>query len=246
MKLAAVLLMAGAVFGANTLYRQSAAALLASHELGPQVNYVVLDVGSGQVAAAQWPSPDMPVSVGSLVKPFLAAAHEGPYPRVQCDRSQCWKNHGSVGLTEALAYSCNSYFLQLLHDVTPDELNPGLQSMGLPAIPSNASARTMIGLDGQWRVTPETLLRAFGRLGAPVREGLELAARSGTMKAARQPEVWGKTGTAACTHHPREQGDGFALLWSAEWAVLVRMHNTTGANAAPIAGEILRLLRGMP
>lgn len=240
MRLAAALLAVGCAFGADPLFRQSVSAALDSQTfLG---DYVLLDVGTGRTIA-KW-SGQQVVPVGSLLKPFVAVARKGPYPTLECDGKQCWKRHGKVGITEAIGYSCNSYFLQLLKDSTADELNPAMQAMGLPAFGPIASPNTFIGLDGEWRVAPEALLKAFAHLDG-VKTGLELSARSGTMKAAGIPGLLGKTGTAPCTHVKREQGDGFALLWSPDWAVLVRVHNTTGANAAATAGKILRLVRGM-
>lgn len=241
MRLVAALMAAGCAYGAAALYRQSAAAALASHSIPAE--YVLVDVREGKVAAAKWSSLETPVPIGSLLKPFVVAARKGPYPMLRCDGSQCWKRHGRIGLTEALAYSCNSYFLRLLQDTSSDDLNPGMQRLGLPPFPPDAAARTFIGLDGKYQVRPETLISAFAGVAEELKEGLELAVRSGTASGAAVSGVLGKTGTSQCRHEKRGQGDGFALLWSPDWAVLVRVHNTTGANAAITAGEILRVVR---
>jgi cell division protein FtsI/penicillin-binding protein 2 len=230
MKLAVLLL-------AELLVRQSVAARISSRTFPAE--YVFYDARRNAVVLEQFSEP---VPVGSLMKPFLAVARKGPYPVLECDRSQCWRSHGRIGMKEAIAHSCNSYFLQWLHDTSADDLNPGLQAMGLPAFASNATARTFIGLEGDYRVAPEALLRAFAYL-TPVHDALKLAVEQGTLKLANIDAI-GKTGTAACTHARKEQGDGFALLWSPEWAVLVRQHNTNGSTAAITAGEILRTARG--
>jgi hypothetical protein len=72
-------------------------------------------------AMAAGPCATSPVSPGSLVKPFLAIAygeqHGGRFPTVRClgTGSRCWlpRGHGNLGLEEAIAQSCNAYFLEL-------------------------------------------------------------------------------------------------------------------------------------
>jgi cell division protein FtsI/penicillin-binding protein 2 len=71
------------------------------------------------------------------------------------------------------------------------------------------------------------------------------AAQSGTAKAIGGGAL-AKTGTAECSHLPREAGDGLAIvLFPAEsprYTVLVRKNGTTGANAAVVAGQIRKLV----
>jgi hypothetical protein len=55
-----------------------------------------------------------------------------------------------------------------------------------------------------------------------------------------------KTGTAACTHHPRAAADGFSVvLYPAEQPrilLLLRMHGATGAQSCAQAANMLDLL----
>src|SRR5215468_7516695 len=70
-----------------------------------QVNYLIIDVHTRQTLAERWPDADIPVPVGSLVKPFLALAYGRTFPELECDGKR-------MKFGEALAKSCNGYFLQ--------------------------------------------------------------------------------------------------------------------------------------
>ena len=84
--------------------------------------------------------------------------------------------------------------------------------------------------------TPQSLLAAALRAALP----------PGTAHLLGVPAL-AKTGTAPCSHAARAPGDGFVFAaWPPEqprYLVLVRVHNTTCANAARTAGEVLRALR---
>ena len=53
-----------------------------------------------------------------------------------------------------------------------------------------------------------------------------------------------KTGTASCTHAKRASGDGFTVVMAPsddpQVLLLVRVHGVPGAQAAKIAGQMLR------
>ncbi len=162
-------------------------------------------------------APRGPLSVGSLQKPFLvrawASAHPGrEAPRQVCRGGDaCWyrPGHGELGLVEALAQSCNSYFRELAAAVPGPELASALRDAGfrLDATPSPSEA---IGLDPSQRVTiePGRLLAAYAtllrepwspgeQLRGQVLAGLRAAASRGTASALRDRNVWAKTGTSA-------------------------------------------------
>ena len=226
------------------------------------LNYIVIDVRTREVVASRWPDADAPIPVGSLVKPFTALAYAGKFPEFECKGSAngCWraKGHGVLDFTEALAESCNAYFLQLAARVDPDTLGVVAATFGIPQ-PSARTAQARIGLGDAWRISPLALTRAYAELamraGDPradlILAGLERAAREGTARqmgrGAKGMRVLAKTGTAPCTAERRDAGDGFALaLFPAEapkTALLVRVHNAPGAEAAKPAARILRVLR---
>jgi cell division protein FtsI/penicillin-binding protein 2 len=150
------------------------------------LEYLLLDVRSGEVVAQRWPQMDRPIPVGSLMKPFLALAYgetlaQGSFPTMRCRGKVdgCWRaeGHGSLGLEPALAQSCNAYFLSLAGKVAgTGALERVSGAFGLPAPPAmvrsgapNADpagtwAREAIGLTPEWRVAPLALARAYARL----------------------------------------------------------------------------------
>jgi cell division protein FtsI/penicillin-binding protein 2 len=80
--------------------------------------------------------------------------------------------------------------------------------------------------------------------------GMETAASRGTAASVDatlgQDAALAKTGTAPCTHRPRAQADGFAMIFvpAAEprYLLLVRMHGATGARTAAEAARMLQAL----
>jgi len=205
----------------------------------PGVSYLVLDTRSGQVIASRWPDPQRPIPVGSLVKPFTAFAygetHAFEYPEY------------GLNLEQAIAQSWNPYFHQLAQGVDPDALNAVCRRLGLP-VPSKLQGLT--GMGDSWKMSPLDLTRAFGRLAGDARAhailaGMRQAAQVGTAKGVGGNAL-AKTGTAECSHVPRQAGDGLTIaLFPAEaprYTVLVRKEGTTGANAAVVAGRIRTLV----
>jgi cell division protein FtsI/penicillin-binding protein 2 len=208
--------------------------------LAASMSYVRIDLGSDRVEQKGWVAHEA-VPVGSLNKPFVALAyaqeHGFVYPRHRCTAGECWlpRGHGLVGIEQALAQSCNVYFRALRLATSAESL---------------AATGLRLGLGDVDRSAPEELLRAYVELhrrGAepgvgPILAGLHAAARGGTAKLLGV-DALAKTGTAPCTHTPRGDGDGFAVvLYPAvrpRTALLVRLHDRPGSHAAQRARALL-------
>lgn len=204
---------------------------------------------------------DAPVTVGSLVKPFLAKAwarsHDGePVPRLDCDaRSGCWlrAGHGSVGLARALAVSCNAYFRGMASATPGPALLATLRAEGFrlrPRLPPDALLGLEAGGGEAPRIEPSRLLLAYLRLvrepwasGESVRAevvaGLRAAARDGTAEGLRREGTWAKTGTvAAGPGSTRTIGYALAVQDGGS-AILARLASGTGRQAAAALGRAL-------
>ncbi len=222
--------------------------------LTADVNYLVLDVRTRQVLKQEWPDADRPIPVGSLVKPFTALASAGPFPEFVCHGAvdRCWlaKGHGVLHFREALANSCNAYFLQLARGVDGGALAVAAAKFGIPP-PGGDSPESRIGLSDGWQIPPLALARAYCELAArpaeprvkAILDGLKLAAESGTARAIG-PGALAKTGTARCVAPGRHAGDGFTMVLAPAGepriAILVRVHGVPGAEAAKFAAGILK------
>lgn len=215
---------------ALTLGAESLSAIL-SRQLPMEADYIVVETRSpAEVAGARWEGYDQPLAMGSLLKPLIAvsyaARHGYVYPIFTC-RGRCWSPapHGRLDLPHALAVSCNNYFKTLAEETASESF------------------------------TPLDLLRWYARLPArfgdpgfaPILRGLALAARSGTARGIG-PGSLAKTGTGPCGHQPRGAGDGFVvtLVPGAEprFAIMVRLHNRPGSQAAAVCSRILREWKG--
>ena len=251
------------------LFSQSAKATLERNFPSTDLSYLLLD-GSGKVLAERWATlPEIAqqaVSPGSLVKPFLAIAygeqHDGRFPTVRClgTESRCWlpRGHGDLGLEEAIAQSCNAYFLELAAGVDRQRAAQTLVRYGLAGPPITATAESLAGLGNAWKETPLALARAYLQLvneqQLPVQsrivKGMLSSAEHGTARAVDaalgRNAALAKTGTAACSHTPRGAADGFTVVLypSAQprLLLLVRVHGVTGAASAKAAGAMLRSL----
>jgi cell division protein FtsI/penicillin-binding protein 2 len=232
----------------------------------PRLSWLVLDVATGQPLASQWPSLTTAIPVGSLTKPFLALAYartHATYPRLTCrgTADRCWlpRGHGTLDLPQAIAHSCNAYFLALARQTDPAALQSTLQSYNLPAPPSEATPATLIGLDPSWRLPPLTLARAYAALLTQtqpasidlIRQGMRLAVTVGTASALRTEAALAKTGTAPCIQTPcRASADGLVIVLtpSAQPRILllVRQQGATGAATATIAAQMLQVLHPAP
>jgi cell division protein FtsI/penicillin-binding protein 2 len=223
----------------------------------PRADYIAIDVRTHNVIAQRWADADTAIPVGSLVKPILAMAWSGPYPEFDCKGAagSCWRAqpHGYLRFPQALAQSCNAYFLQFAAQVNEDSLRATALTFGVEP-PSSTRAEGRIGLGEAWRITPISLLRAYAELASrrgdprvdPILSGLELAAREGTARELGRG-ILAKTGTAACVAPRRHSGDGLAIaLAPAEAprvALLVRLHDVPGAQAAKATARLLPILR---
>lgn len=254
----------------SRLFWQSAAARLDKEFAAEGVSWLLLDA-DGKVQAVRWKDAGAAVPPGSLVKPFVALAygeqHHFVYPHFYCagTSSHCWKpsGHGRLGIEEAIAQSCNAYFLQLAATLDAAAAARTLSELGLQGPPAGATPSEWIGLGGGWKLEPAGLARGYLKLAAQGRptgwatilDGLRSSAANGTAHelsaAIGHQAALAKTGTAPCVHQPRGAGDGLTMvLYPAEqprMALLVRVHNATGAQTAALAGRMLHALgAGVP
>jgi len=243
----------------------------------PAVEYILLDARSRQPIALRWQHAEAPVPAGSLLKPFVALAfgrmagtaqRKPPFPLLVCHGKSdgCWRatGHGPLTLEQALAKSCNAYFLTLARQVADDErgkaaLHRVAEDFGLPAPPEPATAAKWIGVTPEWRVPPIALARAYASLSAEheretaageddlaarLRAGMRMAAAPGgtASKVGSHPGgVLAKTGTAPCVadlHGPRcaANGDGLVVAMApAENPRLVLLVRQRGTTGAQTA-----------
>ena len=248
----------------TSLFAQSAAQALNRDFPDTNVSFLLLDAQTGQLLASRWERANAPIPLGSLAKPFAALAygeqHEFHYPSHTCRGSQtgCWRpgGHGTVDLTSAIAFSCNSYFRFLTSDLTAADVSPTASQFGLELPDRDTHGAELAGLGPQWRISPLRMAHAYvGLLGVhhqpAVRQilaGMQQSALRGTGaevdRALQSQTALVKTGTAACTHSRPAPGDGFAVaLVPAEdprLLLMVRVHGVPGSVAARTAGKMLR------
>jgi len=240
---------------AQVALEKAAGAQVASSRL----SWLLMDARTGQLLASRWAAVDRPIPVGSLTKPFVALAYARTHvglPRYLCAgaSSRCWlpRGHGTLGFEQALAFSCNSYFLQLAKETSPSAMREVAREYGLPPPSTSASPTEWIGLDSGWRIAPLELGRAYVRLAmqpetAPVRNGMRQAALTGTAAPLAADDALAKTGTAHCVRDCRASGDGFVVALtpsaSPRLLLLVRERGTTGAATAGVAARMLDALR---
>jgi len=202
----------------------------------------------------------------SLVKPFLAIAygeqHGGQFPMVHClgTRTRCWlpAGHGNLGLEEAIAQSCNTYFLDLANGLDRKRAAETFARYGLAGPGANARSENLVGLGTAWKEMPLALARAYlaiekeqhSVLQGRIVKGMLGSAEHGTARgidaALGRNAALAKTGTAVCSHTPRAAADGFTVvLYPAaqpRLLLLVRVHGVTGAASAAVVGAMLRSL----
>jgi cell division protein FtsI/penicillin-binding protein 2 len=221
---------------------------------GADANYIVVDVRTREIVKQDWPDADQPIPVGSLVKPFMALAASGTFPELTCNGNidRCWlaKGHGRIGFRDALANSCNAYFLELARRVDAHSLAVVAAKFGIPPLDLE-TPEARIGLGADWRISPLALARAYCELTSRAAEprvaeilaGLKLASESGTASAIGRGAL-AKTGTAPCVAQRKHKGDGFTIVLlpadAPRIAVLVRVHGVPGAVAAKSAAIIAR------
>jgi cell division protein FtsI/penicillin-binding protein 2 len=248
----------------SSLFAQSAARILERDFSGREVSFLLLDVRSRAVLASRWNDAGSPIPMGSLVKPFIALAygeeHQFRYPTHVClgGAGGCWlhRGHGEIGITSAIAGSCNSYFRMLTASMTSADVVPAAGRFGLDPPAPQLSGPDLIGIGNRWRISPLHMAHAYLELNRrreqpgvrEVVEGMAQSARQGTGsevdRALQHSSALVKTGTAACTHHNHAPGDGFVVALvpaeQPEVLLMVRVHGVPGARATLTAGRMLR------
>ena len=251
----------------TTLFVQTVNHVLTRNFTDGNISFLALDPDTGLVMSSRWENIDQPIYPGSLVKPFTALAygekHSYQYPTHICrgKASGCWfpHGHGKVGLTSAIAYSCNSYFRLLTTNMTAAEVSSIAERFGIDPPPPQSRGLTFVGLNTEWKVSPLKLARGYLELThrrdqpgiRQILAGMAQSARHGTGtevdRALRYPDALVKTGTAACTHKQKGSGDGFTLAIAPadqpQILLLVRVHGVAGSQAAKVAGEMLRQIQ---
>jgi hypothetical protein len=250
----------------KSLFAQSAVQLLAREFPYPDISFLLFDAHSGALLFSRWDDPQRPIPLGSLVKPFTALAyasqHNYQFPAHICQgaASGCWqaRPHGSLNLTTAIAYSCNSYFRALAATLTGEQLLPISQQFGIEPPSADLTGPPLMGLGDQWQISPLSMAHAYLELSRrrdqpAVREiiaGMAQASEYGTGSsvghALKHSDALVKTGTAPCTHPRPAPGDGFtiALVPAAQPEILlmVRVHSVPGAIASATAARMLARL----
>lgn len=207
---------------------------------------------AGDVRDSDWPNATAPVSMGSLLKPFLALAFLSTHQRspvIECRGAAagCWhaQGHGRQDIVSALANSCNVYFLQLAATVDRAALDLTCLSYGL-STPSRAwTPPRLIGLNEGWPQAPISAARAFAALARnghdvfvrTVLAGMARCARSGTARGVNLA-CYAKTGTGRCSHIGGDCVDGYIVaiypIDQPRSIILAMRHNSSGANAASL------------
>jgi transpeptidase family protein len=233
-------------------------------DLSPRTpSYLLVDATTQRVLDARWDDLQRPLAVGSLIKPFTALAyadtHRFTYPTVTCRgvADGCWlpAGHGRVGIADAIAGSCNSYFRQLAHLTSPDALVARLQRLGMRANVAEATPAAAVGLGDALKLTPLAIIGGYleiasraGQPGvSPIVQGMLASARTGTGRGVGRAiggaDALVKTGTAPCSHSRRATADGYTIvIYPADRprvALLMQAHGRTGAETAALAGEFL-------
>jgi cell division protein FtsI/penicillin-binding protein 2 len=226
-------------------------------------SYVLIDAATERVLDAHWEDLARPLPLGSLIKPFTALAYAGThrfiYPTFTCRGSAdgCWlpAGHGTLGIVDAVAGSCNTYFRRLAEQTAPGALVDQLRWLGMRTGLAAASTASMVGYGDALRLAPADVLHGYLELGSratqpgvpPILQGMRQSARVGTGRAAGLAigggEAMVKTGTAPCSHSPRAMADGYTIaIYPADRprvALLMQAHGRTGAETAALAGRLL-------
>ena len=215
----------------------------------------LIATADGHITSRSWPDADIPVPIGSLIKPFTSLAYAkqfgSPFPKVNCDGTTCWRSsgHGLLDFPHAMAVSCNTYFRSLADRLNPSDLAVLLDSFGIPAKPAMLTRDARLGIGSDLGIAPSTLLKSYAMLlqrqDKEILEGLRLAGTIGTGKQWKG-RVLVKTGTAACA---KDEGDGFAFVAypvvNPRTLILVRNHRQTGAATAVKLASVLGPLWGI-
>jgi len=267
-------------FAQAPLSHQSAALLLERRFPQPEIEYILVDARSGDLLSSRWDGADKPAPLGSLVKPFTALAygeeHNFLFPEFECrgKSDRCWlpRGHGHLGLVQAVAQSCNAYFLALSSGLKPASVTAVLRRYSIYDVGEKVSPESLVGLGSAWKISPLRMLRAYAELArrrdqpgvAQVIQGMQISETSGTGSGVGSAlrkngsTALTKTGTAPCVHGAKGElhgddahrgsfaGDGYVVaLYPAvdpQLAVMVRLHSAPGSKAAEVAGKMLRTI----
>ncbi len=215
----------------------------------PGRQWIAMDL-AGNVRDGNWSDATHAVSLGSLLKPFLALSYLSTHaqaPIIECRGAAagCWYplGHGKQDIVAALANSCNVYFRRIAETLDRAALDLTCLAYGLTSPPRSWKSARLIGLGNGWPQSPFAAARAFALLGRnrtdarvkTVLAGMARCARAGTAKQIGFA-CYAKTGTAPCMHGHGGLGDGYVValypLDQPRRVVLLVRHNMTGANAA--------------
>jgi cell division protein FtsI/penicillin-binding protein 2 len=233
---------------ATTLFDQSVIRILQRDF--PAAQFLLVNVATHELIGENWITPEQPVPLGSLVKPFIALSVGSK--ELRCDPRQCWlaTGHGDLDLPHAIAESCNSYFLHLTATATPEHVRAMAARFRLP-LPGNLTPATLTGFGADWPIAPRQIAIAYAALAsdrsaANIRAGMRMSAQWGTAKAIHS-DALAKTGTAPCSHAQKAPGDGYVVILypaqSPHYVLLVQVHGVSGAVAAHTASEMVSVLR---
>lgn len=122
---------------------------------------------------------------GSLLKPFAMLSVDNDSEMIhECTgwsdmQQRCWlrESHNSINLIEALAYSCNSYFIQYFSGKLDLEKNYQLLSHYLSfrgKYSEKDYIEESIGLGTSIKTTPIEILRSYNKLFREKPEGIEI------------------------------------------------------------------------
>jgi stage II sporulation protein D len=241
------------------------------------VALLVVDVHSEATLLAQQPDVlDRPTYPGSIAKVFslIAAMEAGevdPSTRIACRGREtvggrtlvCSHPRFGRALTaaEALAHSCNTFFVAVAKRTTWPRIAAVLDAAGLPASPPpREPALGAVGLDGP-RVAPRALLTAFARAVERARRrdgpndrmllaGLRDAAREGTARAFGDQGIDALAKTGSGRIYGGAPGGLVVALSPADaprYGVVVIGAGIAGRDAAAIgAAALKRAVPGLP
>lgn len=219
--------------------------------------YLLIDAASKRVIGSNGIDPETPVAIGSLIKPFTTIAYgetnEFRYPEFTCTGKDCWlpNGHGHLYIGDAIAHSCNAYFLVLADLMNPSSVVETLTSLNVTPPSADVEKKTLIGMGAAWKFRPHEIGSAYAEIARRwaqpgMREavaGMREAAIRGTAQQLGSFAM-AKTGTAACD---RDSGDGFVVAMfpahSLQYVLIVRVHNTTGARAAAALAPAFHRIR---
>lgn len=241
---------------------------------GTHASAVVLDVASGSIVAS-YGALDVQAAPGSILKPFvLKAALDADVISAQetihCHGLLMVKGHNLacghlrditvLDARQALAESCNTYFVTLARRMTPQVLMKGLQAYGLhpsgsAAVPDDR-ALLAVGIVGiktsprelamAYRTLAQQMNGATGHALAVVRDGMLQSVEAGMAHGAQTSgvNIAGKTGTAQDAPTPWSHGWFVGILFDgqmqAQRVLVMYVPSGTGNDAALLAKRVLQ------